>query len=98
MTHNELTDLGFEYAITHYERCIPVPMLSGHGVSIQYFEANQYSESYLICSLPFVAGDEGKFYTCEMLKIENPSEFDVRNLIRWLEVQRPDLQIKYNKL
>ncbi len=98
MTHNELIDLGFDYNITHYERYILVPMLSGHGVSLQYFEANQYSASHLICSLPFVAGDEGKLHTCEMLKIENPSAFEVRNLIRWLEVQRPDLQIKYTKL
>ena len=98
MKATELEQLGFTYALTHWERCLPVPMLSGHEVCLQYFEGDQYVEAHLVCWLPFVAGDEGKLHTCEMLKIDNPTEFDARNLIRWLEVQRPDLQIKFDKL
>ena len=98
MKATELERLGFMYALTHWEQCLIAPMLSGHEVCLQYFEANQYAAAHLVCWLPFVAGDEGKLHTCEMLKIDNPTEFDARNLIRWLEVQRPDLQIKFNKL
>jgi len=98
MKATELERLGFMYALTHWEQCLIAPMLSGHEVCLQYFEANQYAAAHLVCCLPFVAGDEGKLHTCEILKIENPDEFKIRNLIRWLQVDRPDLQIKTDKL
>lgn len=94
----ELVLLGFNWQITHWEQTLPVPMLSGHEVCLQYFDANHISPPQLVLCLPFVADGSGKLQTCETHKIENPSSFDVRNLLRWLKVDRPDLQIKTDKL
>jgi hypothetical protein len=99
MKATELEELGFTYALTHWELNLDAPMLSGHRICLQYFESDQYKDAHLIVFLPFILreGDQ-EVSQFELNRIDNPTEFDARNLIRWLEVQRPDLQIKFDKL
>jgi len=96
----ELVALGFTYYSKGYwELSIDAPMLSGHRISLQYFEAEKYKYNHLIVCFPFVLKEgDAEVSQFELNRIDNPTEFDTRNLIRWLEVQRPDLQIKFDKL
>jgi len=44
----ELEELGFIYALTHWELNLDAPMLSGHRICLQYFESDQYKDAHLI--------------------------------------------------
>lgn len=100
MKATELYRLGFTYYSKGYwELSIDAPILSGHRISLQYFESENCKHNHLIVCFPFVLKEgDAEVSEFQLCQIDEPDSFQVHNLIRWLEVQRPDLQIKTDKL
>lgn len=98
MTEKELTNLGFVKKIGYWELEVVVPMRSKKTLLLQYFPSAIRSSAHLIVLIPYMVDSFGVKRTFEDDRINCPTAFDVRNLLRWLKVDRPDLQIKTDKL
>lgn len=101
MKIDELLEFGFTCELTHYQLDVATPMFGGKTINLMaiddLFVPNKIHEVY--ARLPLV-DETGKPYGVELqsLKGDDLHALSLRNLIRWLEVQRPDLQIKFDKL
>lgn len=100
MKIDELLDFGFTCELTHYQLDVETPMLGGKTINLiaidSLVEPNKVYEVY--ARLPLVY-ESGKPYGVELqsLKGDDLHALSLRNLINWLKVERPDLELKPNK-
>lgn len=100
MKIDELLDFGFTCELTHYQLDVITPMFGGKQISLIAFDSlydpNKIHEVY--ARFPVVDKSGNQFgVELQSLKGDDLHALSLRNLINWLKVERPDLELKPNK-